>query len=419
MADPRTPAPAAVSVDAEVAERAVHLTIDVMAGRVLAVLGANGSGKSTLLGLLSGLVRPSAGTVELGGRTVVDVGARVDVPPHRRDVGLLAQDPLLFPHLSVLENVAFGPRSHGARPGEARRIARERLTDVGALEFAGRMPEELSGGQQQRVALARALATAPRLLLLDEPLAALDVDVAARIRRLLARTLRDGERTVVLVTHDLLDVVALADDVVALDAGRVVESGPALELLRHPRTPFLARLAGLVLVPGVLGAFAARAGGADPTLDDDASVDAAGIDGIDTPATVRADGLTLTGRLHEELAPGVPVVAAFRPASVALYPPDAAPAGSPRNAFALTVTALEPLGGMVRVRSVVTPPDAYDHGSELPLEIAADVTPGAVAELGLVVGARVAASVKAAEVDVYARADAPAGHTGPAGPSRP
>ena len=174
------------------------------------------------------------------------------MPPHRRGVGLLAQQALLFPHMTALANVAFGPRAHGVPRRAAEARARE-LLDRRRRRGAGRRggPAQLSGGQQQRVALARALAPDPDLLLLDEPLAALDVDAAPAMRSLLRRIVRDRKQTAVLVTHSALDALVLADRVVVLTEGRVVEEGPAREVLARPRSPFTARIAGLDLVPGV------------------------------------------------------------------------------------------------------------------------------------------------------------------------
>lgn len=386
--------PPGLSVRAAVAKRGVHLGVTARPGRVLAVLGANGAGKSTLVNLISGLLRPTSGTVALGETLLAS--DEVWVPPHERRIGLMSQDDLLFPHLNALENVAFGPRARGVRATDAREIARARLVDVDADRFATRRPAQLSGGQRRRVALARALAADPQVVLLDEPLAALDVDVAARMRRLLAAQVRDGRHTVVLVTHDLLDVLALADDVVVLDGGRVVEHGPTLTVLQRPRSAFLARLAGLVLLAGTVT-------GSDGQF-----------------ATLDIGGAALTGRLRE---PGVTTgrvgLVSFRPAAVSLYPAGANIAGSPRNVLDLTVISLEPLGGTVRVRGVLdaagrggpggpggpadgTPALAYRGTTDAPV-IAADVTPAAAAELGLAEGSRVRAALKATEVDVDPR----------------
>jgi len=283
----------------------------------------------------------------------------VHVPPHDRRTALLGQDPLLFPHLSALDNVAFGARSGGV----ARRVARERaqewLDRVGVGELSGRRPGRLSGGQAQRVAVARALAAEPRLLLLDEPMAALDVDVAPAMRQTLRAVLAD--RTVVLVTHDVLDALLLADRVVVLEQGRVVEEGVSAEVLSRPRSAFAARLAGLNLVAGAWTA-----------------------DGV------RSDDGVLVHGLAADPAPAVGdrVVASFRPHAVAVYRERVE--GSPRNSFPVTVTGLEPLGDLVRVRAT-----ARGQG------LAADVTVQSVAALELAAGQEVTFTVKATEVAVY------------------
>ncbi|MDQ7993938.1 MAG: ATP-binding cassette domain-containing protein, partial [Propionicimonas sp.] len=189
-----------LSLTATVAARGFSAALDLAEGEHLAVLGPNGAGKSTLLGLLAGTVRPDSGSAVLGGRTLFDVRGGAWLPAHARGIALLAQSPLLFPHLSVLDNVAFGPSVAGVGRSQARRRAARWLSEVEAAELAGRRPAELSGGQAQRVAIARALAAEPAALLLDEPLAALDVTVAPALRRLLRRVL--AGRTVVVVTHD-------------------------------------------------------------------------------------------------------------------------------------------------------------------------------------------------------------------------
>lgn len=340
-------------LDVAVADRDVAVRLEVAPGETLAVLGPNGAGKSTVLGVVAGLVTPTSGRVTLAGRDLTGV------QPHRRQVALLAQEPLLFPHLSVLDNVAFGPRSTGAGRHASRDLARARLAEVGAEGLADRRPSQLSGGQAQRVAVARALAAEPDVLLLDEPMSALDVDVAPAIRQVLRATLAD--RTALLVTHDPLDALLLADRVAVLELGRVVEDGPSQEVLTRPRSSFAARIAGLNLVPG-------RWDGA---------------------AVVHADAV-VTG-LPSATPPenGGAAVAVFSPSAVSVYPE--ARAGSPRNALAAVVTDVEPLGDRLRLRTRV--------GS---LAIAAEVTPSAATELDLVPGSRVHLAVKAVEVAVHA-----------------
>ncbi|MDQ1246093.1 MAG: molybdate transport system ATP-binding protein, partial [Actinomycetota bacterium] len=236
---------------AQVAERDLDVTIDVAAGQTLALLGANGSGKSTTLAVVAGLLRPDAGFARLDGATLFSLGEGHSVwhPPHRRNIGLLAQDPLLFPHLSVLENVAFGPRSRGVPRGGARDHARHWLDEVGAGDLADRKPGQLSGGQAQRVALARTLAAEPRLVLLDEPLSATDVELAAAMRQTLRRVL--AARTAIIVTHQVLDAALLSDQIAVVERGRIVEQGPTDEVLRQPRSEFAASLSGVNLLRGV------------------------------------------------------------------------------------------------------------------------------------------------------------------------
>src|SRR5690625_2940684 len=236
-----------IEIQAGVAARDVQLDVDIPAGQCTAILGPNGAGKSTLLDLISGLLKPTSGSIRIRGREVA--GHEKFVPTHRRGVGLLAQDPLLFPHLNVLQNVEFGLRSRGVT-GEAERAARAQLERLGCGHLAENSSTGVSGGQAQRIALARALVTDPEVLLLDEPLAALDAVSAPEIRAVLAEHVR--QRTTVLVTHDLLDVLVLAQHVVVLNKGRVVASGPTAEVLARPRDAFLANFLGVNVLSGVL-----------------------------------------------------------------------------------------------------------------------------------------------------------------------
>ncbi|MFE5337947.1 sulfate/molybdate ABC transporter ATP-binding protein [Isoptericola sp. NPDC056573] len=337
--------------------RGFHVELDVPEGRTLALLGPNGAGKSTALGLAAGTLRPHDGEIVLDGRPLVRAEAgrtRTWVPPHARQVALLAQEALLFPHLTVRQNVAFGPRSQGVRRRDADDAAGRWLEQIGLAHLADRPPSTLSGGQAQRVAVARALAAEPRLLLLDEPMAALDVDVTPALRQALKQLLAD--QTAIITTHDVLDALLLADEVAVVEGGRVVERGPTAQVLSRPRSAFAAKIAGLNLLAGTWTG-----------------------DGVRTPA-----GEMVHGHGDPDAAVGAPMTAVFRPAAVAVYLDERH--GSPRNTFRGTVTSLEPRGDLVRVRT--------DH-------LAADVTPQAAAELSLVPGARVWLSVKAAEVDVY------------------
>jgi molybdate transport system ATP-binding protein len=312
-----------------------------------------------VLSVVAGLLRPETARVVLEGTTLTgrqdgrDVSPHVS--PHARQVAMLAQDPLLFPHLSAADNVGFGPRSRGASRRQSRETALRWLAEVGVEDLAERRPHQLSGGQAQRVAVARALAAEPRLLLLDEPMAALDVAVAPALRQTLRRVLR--ERSALIVTHDALDALLLSDRVVVLDKGRVVEVGPSADVLARPRSAFAARIAGLNLLAG--------------TWRDGA---------VQTSA-----GHHVTGKAPRPAPPpGAEVVAVFRPSAVSIF--QEPPGGSPRNVLEVTITELEPRGDQVRV-----------HAEGL----SADITPLSAAELNLAAGARVVFSIKAAETDVY------------------
>ena len=245
------------ALDAQVrVERAGGFVLDAAVsaspGETIAVLGPSGAGKSTLLGALAGLDRLSSGHVRIGDRVVSS--PEVHVPPARRGVALLGQDPLLFPHLSARDNVAFALRSRGVSRADARRRAEDWLSRVGLSGLGPRRPAALSGGQQQRAALARALAAAPQAVLLDEPLTGLDVETASEIRGVLRDQVRAVGATTIVVTHAAVDAAALADRVIVVEDGTVVQSGTVAEVLRAPATRFVAAVAGLDRVPGIVRA---------------------------------------------------------------------------------------------------------------------------------------------------------------------
>jgi molybdate transport system ATP-binding protein len=354
-----------VQVRAVVEGRRLDVEIGVAAGEVLAVLGPNGAGKSTLLHVLAGLVLPDTGSVRVGDRVLTDTAAGVQVATHARHVGLLLQDPLLFPHLDVATNVAFGPRSgkHLGRK-ESRAAAHRWLEEVDAGNLAGKMPRQLSGGQAQRVALARALAADPDVLLLDEPLTGLDVAVASAIRKVLRRVLARDGRSAVLVTHDLLDVVTLADRVVVLEAGRVVESGTAAEVLAKPRSFFGARFSGVNLVAGRIGP--------DGSL-------------------ATSWGTTWHGIIGDDVGTGDAAVAIFAPSTVAVHRDK--PHGSPRNTVEVVVAELDTRGPAIRVRADEQPDGAPG--------LAADITVESATDLRLAPGERVYFAVKSQEITVH------------------
>jgi molybdate transport system ATP-binding protein len=353
-----------LAIHAAVAERQVDLALDVPSGSVVAVVGPNGSGKTTLLHLVAGLVAPTSGTVRIEDRMVASTGtAAVWVPPHRRHVALLTQRPALFPHLDVLANVMFGPLATGSSRAVAGQRAQAELAAVGCAEFASRRPAQLSGGQAQRVAIARALATDPDVVLLDEPLAGLDIAVAAEVRHALATRLRD--RTALLVTHEVLDIWTIADRVAVVESGTVVATGRTADLLSRPPTGFLARLGGTNLLSGV----------------------AVGTDALELAPGVQLRGLS---DADQPLVPGADGLASVPPEAVSLHL--AEPGGSPRNVLAAEVTAIEPRGQVARV-----------HLSLAGHALSADLTAQAVAELALRPGTAVRAAIKATSVRLYGR----------------
>ncbi|WP_055403623.1 MULTISPECIES: sulfate/molybdate ABC transporter ATP-binding protein [unclassified Mycobacterium] len=357
---------------AVVADRRFDVEFSVSAGEVLAVLGPNGAGKSTALHVVAGLIRPDHGLVRLGDRVLTDTAAGVDVATHDRRVGLLLQDPLLFPHMSVAANVAFGPRCRrgwlrrGRADGKA--TALRWLREVDAEGLADRKARQLSGGQAQRVAIARALAAEPDVLLLDEPLSGLDVAAAAGVRAVLRGVVGRTGCAVVLITHDLLDVFTLADRVLVLEAGKVAEIGPVPDVLTAPRSHFGARIAGVNLVNGTVagdGSLHARSG-----------------------ARWHAKPTPVGG---DELTAGRSAIAVFPPTAVAVYRDQ--PHGSPRNTVEVTVAELDVRGPAVLVRG--------EQQADGAPGLAAEITVDAASELRLAPGETVWFSVKAHEVTLY------------------
>lgn len=333
----------------------LDVELKVEPGEVVAVLGPNGAGKTSLLRGLAGLLPLDAGRVALDGVVLEEPAAGVFVPSERRPIAMVFQDYLLFPHLTVLENVAFGLRSRGMSRTEAMTTSHRWLERVGLVAEAQRKPASLSGGQAQRVALARALATNPALLLLDEPMAALDASTRVELRRDLRRHLESFRGVRLLVTHDPVEAMAMADRLVILEQGRVLQSGSAAEVTQHPRSRYVADLVGVNLFRG-------RASHDVITLADGGSLTAAGAGEGD-------------------------VFAVVHPRTVALY--RTRPDGTPRNVWEGKAVDLDLQGDRVRVRLAGSP------------TIVAEVTPAAVRDLGLDRGDTVWIGVKATEIVVY------------------
>ncbi|GHJ19804.1 hypothetical protein TPA0909_14180 [Streptomyces albus] len=333
-----------------------ELSLDAEPGTTVAVVGPNGAGKTTLLRALLGLTPRARARLVLGG---TEAGA---LPPHRRGVAWVPQDGALFPHLSALANTAYGLRAQGVRRAEARRRARAWLERLDVGHLAHRRPAQLSGGQAGRVALARALAARPRLLLLDEPLAALDQTTRAHVRHTLRTHLAGFGGVCLLVTHDPVEAVSLADRVLVLEDGRAVQDAPPGEVARRPRSPWVARMLGRNALAGT------AAGDGTLLLDDGGKL-------------VVADPVT----------EGAAVLAVVAPEAVALH--RTRPQGSPRNVWPGTVREITAVGSRLRV--LVGRPDGPD--------LVAEVTTQAAAELGLRDGVEVFTSVKATEITLVER----------------
>ena len=333
---------------------ALEVDLLIEPGSTVALLGPNGAGKSTAVSAIAGLFAIDEGRVELAGSVLDDPAADVFVSPEERRVGVVFQDYLLFPHLTVLENVAFGLRSRSVGKEKARDAAAGWLERLGLSGLQSLRPGDLSGGQAQRVALARALVTEPDLLLLDEPLAALDVTTRVESRRVLADHLAafDGPR--LLITHDPTEAFLLADEIQVVEDGTVTQTGSAADIRLRPRTKYAADLAGSNLVAG------------------------SAIDGL-----VETEGLQIHIADH-----GVsgPVLLAIHPNAISVH--RNRPEGSQRNSWATTVDRLESLGDRVRLQT----------GAPLPLTV--EVTSDATDALGIEVGSEVWVALKATEIGV-------------------
>ena len=324
----------------------LDVELQIEAGTTVALLGPNGAGKSTTVRLLAGMQPLSAGSIELSGRVLDDPSQETFVAPEDRSVGVVFQDYVLFPHMTVAQNVAFGAKE----PGSVAAF----LEQLGVSGQADSKPAELSGGQAQRVALARALASEPDLLLLDEPLAALDVGTRSEARRVLSKHLAAFPGPRLLITHDPAEAFLLADEIHVIENGRISQVGSGEDIRLRPRTPYAAELAGANLLLGEA-----------------------------TDGTVTVDGHAVQVA-DRELAGTVLLTIA--PNAISLHRNQ--PEGSPRNSWQTTVSQLEHYGDRVRVQT----------GN--PLALTAEVTPRAVEALGLHEGSQVWVSIKATEVGV-------------------
>lgn len=335
----------------------LDVALAISPGRTVVLLGPNGAGKSTVVAVLAGLVALDEGRIELDGRVLDAPGRGIFLPPEERRIGVVFQDYILFPHLTVAENVAFGPRSRKLTRSTKSENVVAWLRRFGLEDLAERRPGELSGGQAQRVALARALITEPSLLLLDEPLAALDASTRVRLRRTLGEHLGGFQGPRLLITHDPTEAFLLADEIHVIEAGTVTQVGTADDIRLRPRTSYAADLAGVNLLVG------------------------SAADGV-----VTTKGHRLHVADHDLRGP---VLAAIHPRAISVHRMQ--PEGSPRNAWKTTVTLVESLGERVRL----------EVGE--PLSLTAEVTPEAIGALEITAGSPVWLSIKATEIRVEAR----------------
>lgn len=341
----------------------VRAAFAAMAGETVALLGPNGSGKSTLVSCIAGLVQPTEGSVALYGAVLDEAHVR-HVPPERRPIGVVFQDLLLFPHLSAIENVAFPLRARGVSKSDARVRATSLLERLGVAGRGEARPPDLSGGEAQRVALARALVVEPALLLLDEPLSALDVGARVRVRDLVREELARFPGVRIIVTHDPVEAYALADRLVVLEDGRVTQIGTPDDIRTAPRSRYAAALVGVNAFHGLLES---TEEGAGKLATDEGDIVVPWPDGVEPGEVI---GLLKPSHVTVSLEP---------------------PTGSARNVFRGRITSVAIEGERARVRIATTPP------------LVAEVTLGSVERLGLREGELIWASFKAVEVQIVSR----------------
>jgi molybdate transport system ATP-binding protein len=335
--------------------------LQVRPGECLALAGPSGAGKTSVLRIAAGLVRPIEGRVEANGETWLDTERGIDLPPERRRCGYVFQEYALFPHLSAWQNVAYPLR--GVPRRERRAQALELLARFGLRELADARPRTLSGGERQRVALARVLARRPAVLLLDEPLSALDARTRAGASRELATVLREVEAPTLLVTHDFAEAAELGDRVGVIDSGRVVQEGTPTELAATPHSAFVADFTGAVVLTGVA---------------------TSGPDGLTHVALDGGGVVTSTDRREGAVAVSV------YPWEIAIEPAGEPAHGSTQNRLAAEVVTVTVVGNRVRLGLAAAQP------------LAAEITQVAAQALDLRAGVRVTASWKAAATRLVA-----------------
>ena len=370
----------------------LELSFSAEMGKTTVLLGESGAGKSTVLRLLAGLLQPERGHIALEGVTYFDSERRVAIPPQQRPFGYVFQDYALFPHLSVFENVAFGLRAQHLPRQLIRRRVGEALEQVRLTGFTERRPAQLSGGQQQRVAVARALALQPHLLLLDEPLAALDVQTRREVRQELRRILAHTGITTVFVTHQYLEALLFGHHILVLDHGRVIQQGDQRDLLERPRSSYVAELVGTNFFRGRV-----------------VRCETNTICTIQLSDNAIEISATLEEHLRGDKVPGAGEEAyvVVDPRSITLY--QTLPDSSARNVFCGEIVQLLHVGastsgagdvddGRVRVSIL---PDSSTNSAHPPLQLTAEITAASATRMELREGKIVYATFKATEARAY------------------
>lgn len=332
----------------------LDVSLDIGPGRTVALLGPNGAGKSTVVAAVAGLIPVDRGSIALDGKTLDARVEDVFVTSEERGVGVMFQDHLLFAHMSVAENIAFGPRSRGMAADDAAAVASDWCGRLDLSGLESRSVRDLSGGQAQRVALARALAANPSILLLDEPLAALDVTTKARARRVLGEHLDAFDGPKLLITHDPAEAFLIADEIHVIEDGQITQVGSAEEITRSPQTEYAADLAGTNLLRGVA-----------------------------------VSGVVVVGEhvMHVADSPSDgPTLLTIHPRAVSLH--RQRPEGSPRNAWQAAVSHIEVMADRSRV------------SVDAPVPLTSEITTESVVALRLEVGSTIWVSVKATEIGV-------------------
>lgn len=380
-----------IRLDTHIQDFHLDLSISTEVGKTTVLLGESGAGKSMLLRHVAGLLHPQIGHISLGEMVYFDSAQRIALSPQERPFGYVFQDYALFPHLTVFENVAFGLRAQHLPRKQILQQVGEALEQMNVEGLHRRLPSQLSGGQQQRVALARALALRPKLLLLDEPLSALDIQTRREVRQHLRRLLSDVTITTLFVTHQYMDALLFGQDIIVIDHGHIIQQGQHTALLQRPRSPYIAELVGTNFFHGLLTHY-------DTSML--CTIKCAPHQGH--PLLVQATFAAQEHPDHElnELKVGQEAYVVVDPRSITLS--HAIPEGSARNIFHGEITHVLQLDsvhehsaladGRVRVSILL---DAS------PLPLTAEITSTSAAQMNLMEGQHIYAAFKATEARVY------------------